>query len=86
MPSHADDGEEWEDDWDDDPPEDDDGDEPTVACPFCRQEIFADSPQCPSCGRYLSAEDFAGGSKPLWVIVTAVVCLLAAIWLAFAAF
>lgn len=87
MPSHADDGDEWEDDWDDDHPEEGDGDdEPTVPCPSCRHEIFADSPRCPNCGRYLSAEDFAGSTKPLWVVVTAAVCLLAAIWMALVAF
>lgn len=68
------------DDMDDDALDDD----PTVPCPFCRHEIFEDSPRCPSCGRYLSADDFARQAKPLWVVVTAVVCLLVAIWLAFA--
>jgi uncharacterized paraquat-inducible protein A len=82
-----------DDDWDDDPDLSDEGesddegdDESTVSCPFCRREIFEDSPRCPHCERYLSAEDFARSGKPLWVIVTAVICLAVAIWLAFVAF
>jgi len=63
--------------------DDDDSDE-TVPCPFCKRPILEDTPRCPYCEQYLSEEDFARGSKPLWVIVTAVVCLVAAIWLAFA--
>lgn len=64
--------------------EDDDADEPTVPCPFCRREILEDTPRCPHCERYLSPDDFARRSKPMWVIATAVVCLVIAIWLAFA--
>ncbi len=63
-----------------------DDDEPTVPCPYCRREILEDVPQCPYCERYISAEDHAQPSKPLWVIMTALVCLGIAIWLAFAAF
>jgi len=59
------------DDWDNDDADDesdtDDDEAPTVACPFCSHEIFEGTPRCPSCGRYLSDEDFARGSKPLWV-------------------
>lgn len=86
MPSRDDD---LDDDWDDDSEadadlrdEDDDG--PTVPCPFCRREILEDTPRCPHCERYLSPEDFARRSKPLWVMITAAVCLAIAIWLAFA--
>lgn len=86
MPSRDDD---LDDDWDDDSEfdadlRDDDDDEPTVPCPFCRREILADTPRCPHCERYLSEEDFARRSKPLWVMITAAVCLAIAIWLAFA--
>ena len=75
-----------DDEWDDELDNDDDGDDDaaTVACPFCGHEIFEDSPRCPSCGKYLSADDFARRSQPLWVFVTALVCLAAALWLAFA--
>jgi hypothetical protein len=77
----ADDG--WDNDTDIDDADDDDS---TVPCPFCGHEIFEDTPRCPACERYLSPEDFARPRRPLWVIVTAVVCLLIALWLAFATF
>lgn len=73
-----------DDDWDDDDvdsgDDSDDGDEPTVACPYCRNEIFEDSPRCPHCERYLSREDSAAPRRPLWVVVTALVCLAAILW------
>jgi hypothetical protein len=79
--------EEEHEDWDEDQADDgdDSDDEPTVPCPSCRREILEDVPQCPYCKRYISAEDTAQPSKPVWVVVTAVVCLAIAIWLALAA-
>lgn len=91
SPLEDDDDEHWDDDddhWEDD--EFDEGDdsenEPTVLCPYCRKEMFEDSPQCPSCGQYISAEDQPGPRKPLWVIATALLCLGIALWWVFAAF
>lgn len=76
-----------EDDWADDEAEyGEDSDETTVPCPYCRREIIEDSPRCPYCERYISDEDHAGPRKPLWVILTALVCLGIAIWWVFAAF
>jgi hypothetical protein len=88
MPYRDDDDEDDTDEWDDDDVDvdDDSDDEPTVPCPFCKREILEDTPRCPHCEQYLSEDDFARGSKPVWVVATAVVCLLIAIWLAFAAF
>jgi hypothetical protein len=93
MP-YRDDDDEDDDDWADDSDldsdadfdsgDDDPDDEVTVPCPFCKRQILEDTPRCPYCEQYLSESDFARGSKPPWVIVTAVVCLVAAIWLAFA--
>lgn len=54
--------------------------EPTVPCPYCRRDILEDSPRCPYCERYISEEDHASPKKPLWVIVTALACLAAALW------
>ncbi len=77
-----DDEDEWEDtvyigaDWDE---------EPTVPCPYCRQEILEDVPQCPNCKRYISEEDHPNRRQPVWIIVTAVVCLGMAIWWAISA-
>ena len=71
-----------DDDWDDDEAEfgADSDDEPTVSCPYCRQEMLEDSPQCPSCKRFISAEDHAQPRQPAWVIITALACLAMAIW------
>lgn len=85
------DQDEDEDDWDDDNADAGDeldvaGDEPTVPCPYCKEEILEDSPYCPHCERYISEEDHAGPRKPLWVILTALVCIGIAIWWVFAAF
>ncbi|MFM7206892.1 MAG: DUF983 domain-containing protein [Planctomycetaceae bacterium] len=93
MPHRDEDDVPWEDEDDEDldapdldtPDLDDDDDsEHTAPCPSCRREIFEDSPNCPHCGHYLTTEDVASGSKPLWVVITAIVCLVVAVWLAFA--
>lgn len=84
---------EWEglaeDDADADDPETDGDDDPedpaTVPCPFCREEILEDAPRCPHCERYLSDEDHARSQMPRWVLVTAILCLAAAAWMALAA-
>jgi hypothetical protein len=79
-----DDDDAWDDDSEADADLRDDDDDPTVPCPFCRRDILEDTPRCPYCERYLSPDDFARRSKPLWVLITAAVCLAIAIWLAFA--
>ncbi|MFM8706144.1 MAG: hypothetical protein ACKOHG_20255 [Planctomycetia bacterium] len=56
-----------------------DDDEPTVPCPSCRRERLEDSIRCPHCGHYVSTEDQPPEPKPLWVMVTALVCLLMAV-------
>lgn len=70
---------EWKDD-------DDSGDEPTVPCPYCRRELLEDSPWCPSCDRYITDEEFRRAGRPMWVVVTAMVCLAIALWWAFVSF
>jgi hypothetical protein len=69
-----------DDEWGDDTAEyggeaDDSGDEPTVPCPSCGQDILEDSPRCPHCERYISTEDHPGPAKTTWVVVTALICL-----------
>jgi hypothetical protein len=71
------------DDEDDDDDWVDADDEPTVPCPYCRREILEDTPRCPWCERYISAEDHAGPARPVWIVVTALICLGIAIWWAF---
>jgi hypothetical protein len=77
----TDDDDEWDDDALDagDDTEDSD-DEPTIPCPYCRREILEESPRCPYCERYISEEDRPTSKHPLWIIVTAVICLGVAIW------
>jgi hypothetical protein len=60
--------------------DDDSDEEPTVPCPSCRRDVLEDSPRCPHCGHFISAEDHADSKKPLWVILTALACLAAALW------
>jgi len=70
-----------DDGWDDEADEGNESDdESTVPCPYCGQQMLEDSPRCPSCERYISAEDSAPPRKPLWVIATALVCLAIAFW------
>jgi predicted nucleic acid-binding Zn ribbon protein len=82
MPRRShDEDDEWDDDWESDEDSgDDDEDDSTVPCPQCGAAIYEDTPRCPSCGRYLSAEDHARTGRPVWVLVTALVCLGMAIW------
>jgi uncharacterized paraquat-inducible protein A len=75
---YPDDGEEWgEDDTEYVPCEGDD--DPTMECPHCQETIFDESEQCPACGKYLSAEDAPPASKPTWIVVTGVICLIVAV-------
>jgi len=54
---------------------DDSADESTIPCPWCREDVYEDAVQCPACGKYLSGEDAPPVRRPLWIIVTALVCL-----------
>lgn len=81
----------WDDDWQDDGDEtsagwegDDSADEPTVPCPYCRQDMLEAAPRCPACGNFISAEDQRGPGRPAWVIITAVICLGMTLWWLFA--
>jgi len=63
--------------WNDDAP-----DESTIPCPSCGREIYDDSPRCPHCGQYLSDEDAPPGRKPWWIVLGALLCLIAVgIWI-----
>jgi predicted nucleic acid-binding Zn ribbon protein len=64
---------------DDDYAEEEDGDDDdTVECPYCGAAIYEDAVRCPRCENYLSRED-APSRKPLWIVVTAVICLFVVI-------
>lgn len=53
--------------------------EPSVPCPYCHHEIHEESPRCPNCGQYISAEDSPPASKPWWIVIGAVAALYAAL-------
>lgn len=55
--------------------EDDDAEEPTIACPYCGQEIHEDSQRCPHCEHYVSEEDAPLTKKPWWIVVGVIACL-----------
>lgn len=62
---------------DDDDYGDDQEEEPTRDCPYCGFEMLEVCIQCPSCGQYLSKEEFYERSQPRWVILAAILCLVA---------
>jgi endogenous inhibitor of DNA gyrase (YacG/DUF329 family) len=62
--------------YDDDEPDESDDSE-TVPCPYCAADVYEDAERCPSCGKYISRED-APSRVPLWVKLTALVCLAVA--------
>lgn len=68
-----------EDDWNDIDDEEDDLDD-VLACPACGADMYADSPRCPQCGEYVSAADAWSAGRPVWVILTACLCLAMAVW------
>lgn len=44
--------------------------EATISCPHCGNEVYEDSPRCPSCENYLSQEDSPTDTtqKPWWIL------------------
>jgi predicted nucleic acid-binding Zn ribbon protein len=74
VPRHDEDFDE-DDDYD---AEEDDGEDDTVECPYCGAAIYEDTVRCPRCENYISKED-APSRKPLWIVVTAVICLFVVI-------
>lgn len=88
RPSQYDDSEddEWTDSaWDEDPLEDlegddeDDDEKSTVPCPYCRQPVYEDADYCANCDEFISLEDAPPERKPLWIVVTAVFCLVSVV-------
>ena len=80
--SYDDDDEEEDDDDPENPAasdrdEDDEEGPDVIECPYCRAEISEDAVRCPRCGSYLSGEDNPRRSGPPWVVITAVVLLVA---------
>lgn len=63
--------------WDDESDADDD---PTMPCPSCGADVYDDAVRCPVCERYLSDEERMTTSQRPWIIVTALVLLVAFLW------
>ena len=74
---HEDD--EDDDDWDEEDEDfdsfDNEDEVETIPCPYCREEIAEESQRCPHCEGYISKEDVTSRSQPIWVVVTAFICL-----------
>ena len=49
-------------------------------CPACKRMVYVDAERCPYCGSYITPARHAAG-LPVWVIVTAVLCLAAFLWI-----
>ena len=82
MPRHPRFDDDGDDDFDADEDDDsddyefeDDDEEPTIACPYCGQEIHEDAQRCPHCEQYISEEDAPMTRKPWWIIVGVIACL-----------
>jgi hypothetical protein len=54
---------------------DTDDEDTTTACQYCGAAVYDDAERCPSCGNYLSEEE-APSRFPVWVKITALVCLV----------
>ena len=93
MARHLEDADDWDDgcdcggcgnchsdSWDDD--NEDSEDSATIPCPNCGQEFYEDSPRCPHCGQYISAEDAPPRRMPWWIVLGVVLCLcVIALWI-----
>src|SRR3954449_11451593 len=60
-----------------DPSDFDDDDQPDLLpCPYCRKLIDEDTPRCPHCGQWISAED--APSQVSWIVVLIIAALILA--------
>jgi hypothetical protein len=60
------------------------GEAAEVPCPHCGAEITEDHHRCPKCEMFLSKEDdpevATNGTGLTWIVITAVVLILAVVW------
>jgi uncharacterized paraquat-inducible protein A len=66
-------------DWDDEEDEEsiNGDDEDTIPCPHCHRVIYEDSVRCPYCEQYISEEESQPSYKSWWIILGAILCLVA---------
>lgn len=70
----------WDDSESEDYPGSDSDDEvETLPCPNCGAAVYDESPQCPSCGDYITYSTSALSDKPRWYIVLGVLGVAAVI-------
>ena len=63
--------------------QDSDEESGTLPCPKCGEEVWEEAERCPHCGEHITP-GAAANRKPWWVIVAAILALLAVLlWLAF---
>jgi uncharacterized paraquat-inducible protein A len=67
----------------DDEADEPDDDEPTVQCSNCGFERLEIIHQCPRCGELPTREFNPTSTQPQWVYVTALILLIALVWLIF---
>ena len=60
-----------DDDWDED-----DEDEGYIPCPYCGEAMLEDAEHCPSCNRWISAEDQPRKPLSLWMMAVVLLCLM----------
>ena len=80
MAARSDEFEEREDDDRDEPVasdvEEDSDDSEMAPCPFCGKAVYEGADVCPHCRNFVSIEELTG-RKPWWVVVAAIVLLVA---------
>ena len=47
-----------------------------IQCPNCQSEVYHDAQRCPECGEYIIDSASPSKSKPLWVVVIAVILVI----------
>lgn len=57
--------------------------EPTVQCSHCGFEMLEIIHQCPRCGELTTREFRETSTQPRWVYLTALILLIALVWLIF---
>ena len=63
-------------------PDDDDDDSETVPCPECGADVYELSPQCPTCGQYITHTTNPRQGRSCWWIVLGLLGIFATIaWL-----
>lgn len=57
----------------------DDEDTPTVRCPSCRADVYAEADSCPHCGEFLTGDSGPLDAKPKWFVWLGLLGILAVV-------